>query len=1068
MNEAERRALSSLKFNYAPTPDDVWKPSPFHVDALHRQTVDAIFEGVESARSSDASSPLGVVIQGRSGSGKTHMLGMVRERVQRDAGYFFLVSLLSGKKFWESTALAVVEDLRRDAGSWPTQLAGFLRRLSADVGVRKEVRDAISGDEPLVRGDLDAFIAALRTFNPSVGQETQDTARALVLYGSRDFRAQDVGYEFLTSTVPDDNIERSAWGISPRVRTPQLVVRDISRLLALTGPTVIAVDQIDTLFAQSMSSVISGAEAGDHHDPLLLGQIADGLMSLREVTRRTLAVIACLPDTWILIRDRAATPVPDRFREASMLDRIPTREIGEELITKRFNVRFSEQRFTSPYPTWPILPLAFVDAPNFTPRALLQRVERHITMCLRCDHVIELDRLDAGEDRPPAITATPAGAEAPASDDALTRLDRHFAALVAAADVSAALDPTSEDSVMPPLLAAGLGAWIEERALSDSGYKHDPPPGAKPALHARLRKILNEQAEDEAHWAFRAIASNNANAVISRVRAATTRAGLDPDIDKRKLILLRAIDWGKGPKTKEVIAAFHAAGGETRPASSDDLAVFAALRTLLADRDPDLHTWLVSRKPASGTTLLRSLLEGEATEQDGRAEVSSSAPDSEPAAREHQVADDRRGPPMPEASSGERNEVEPAIIPLGRNLETGEQLFIDAESLRKHMTIFAGSGSGKTVLIRRLVEECALLGVSSIVLDPNNDLARLGDAWPQRPSAWVGGDAGKADDYLANTDVVVWTPRREAGRPLVFQPLPDFTAVRDDPDEFSAAIDAAVASLAPRARVDGPTIKSQLGQAVLRETLRYYARKGSLGLRAFVGMLAALPEGVSEIAKGEKIAAEMADTLTAAMVNDPLFGGAGAAVDPGLLLTPAKGKRARVSVISFIGLPTDAQRQGFVNQLQMALFAWIKRHPAGERPLGGLFVMDEAQTLAPSSAMTACTSSTLALVSQARKYGLGLVFATQAPKGLHNQIPGNSATQMFGLLNSPVQVAAAKEMAQVKGGSVPDIGLLTTGQFYAAREGVSFQKVQTPLCLSHHPKSPLTPEEVLLRAAGDR
>jgi DNA helicase HerA-like ATPase len=26
------------------------------------------------------------------------------------------------------------------------------------------------------------------------------------------------------------------------------------------------------------------------------------------------------------------------------------------------------------------------------------------------------------------------------------------------------------------------------------------------------------------------------------------------------------------------------------------------------------------------------------------------------------------------------------------------------------------------------------------------------------------------------------------------------------------------------------------------------------------------------------------------------------------------------------------------------------------------------------------------LVSQARKYGLGLIFATQAPKGLHNQI----------------------------------------------------------------------------------
>ncbi len=45
-----------------------------------------------------------------------------------------------------------------------------------------------------------------------------------------------------------------------------------------------------------------------------------------------------------------------------------------------------------------------------------------------------------------------------------------------------------------------------------------------------------------------------------------------------------------------------------------------------------------------------------------------------------------------------------------------------------------------------------------------------------------------------------------------------------------------------------------------------------------------------------------------------------------------------------------------------------------------------------------------------------LVFATQAPKGLHNRIPGNATTQFFGLLNAPAQIAAAREMAAQKGG----------------------------------------------------
>ncbi|MGH3683445.1 MAG: ATP-binding protein, partial [Natronosporangium sp.] len=408
---------------------------------------------------------------------------------------------------------------------------------------------------------------------------------------------------------------------------------------------------------------------------------------------------------------------------------------------------------------------------------------------------------------------------------------------------------------------------------------------------------------------------------------------------------------------------------------------------------------------------------------------------------------------------------EPAIT-LGVALEDQRPVRANLESLRKHVAIFAGSGSGKTVLIRRLVEECALRGVSAIVLDPNNDLARLGDPWPEPPAQWGPGDAEQAADYLANTDVVVWTPRREAGRPVSFQPLPDLGSVRDDPDELSVAIDAAVAALAPRARVDGRTTRASHGRAVLHEALRFYAQQGGSELKPFVDLLADLPDGVSALGKADRIGAELSESLTAAMVVDPLFGGDATPVDPGRLLTPPPGKRARVSVISLVGLPSDEQRQGFVNQLQMALFAWVKRHPAGDRPLGGLFVMDEAQTFAPSGAMTPCTESTLALATQARKYGLGLVFATQAPRGLHNRIPGNAATQFFGFLNSPVQIEAANQMARAKGSGVLDISRLTTGQFYATGEGMPFRKVRTPLCLSYHPSSPLTTEEVVIRARG--
>ncbi|MGH3625434.1 MAG: ATP-binding protein, partial [Sciscionella sp.] len=658
----------------------------------------------------------------------------------------------------------------------------------------------------------------------------------------------------------------------------------------------------------------------------------------------------------------------------------------------------------------------------------------------------------------------------PLSDQQRSALDDRFAELVRQADPSAALDKATEDVRMPALLEAGLRSYIYEQGDQREQYSLDPRPGDNPSLHGRLRRTLDEETEDQVHWSFRAIAAINPRAVQNRIERLRINAGLDPDVPKRKAYLLRTGNWATGTrKTQEMLENFRTAGGVLLDEIQvDDLRTFTALEQMWRNPTPELSAWLLHRRHAGRTALFRTVFgePGPAPEIES-GPVPPAPPDDPGPPVEHTEHTEHTLWPDDDPDAVAPQATAPAhTVSLGNRADTGAAVPVSLESLRKHAAIFAGSGSGKTVLIRRLIEECALQGVSSIVLDPNNDLARLGEAWPQPPSAcaWGSGDAAKATDYLTHTDVVIWTPRREAGRPLSFQPLPDLAAVADDPDEFGLALDTAIAALAPRARADGSTAKAEQARAVLREALASFARDGGAGLNAFLELLADLPDGVTTLTKARAMAEDMSQTLTAAMINDPLFGGAGAPLDPGVLLTPAPGKRARVSVISLIGLSTEQQRQSFVNQLQMALFAWIKQHPAGDRPLGGLFVMDEAQTLAPSGGMTACTASTLALASQARKYGLGLVFATQSPKGIHNRIVGNAATQYFGFINSPTQVAAAKEMAAAKGSAVLDISRLSAGQFYAVGEGMPFQKVITPMCLSHHPSSALTAEEVLTRA----
>lgn len=1038
MTVNDRTLFSELlgTLNPAPSNDDIWRGSPFDVPELHAASTKEVLVELENTDPLKISHPSGVAVLGRAGAGKTHLLGALRERIQRESlGYFFLVSLNDGRSFWPSTAIGMADGFRHDSLGWGTQHKTFFRRLTAEIGIDRHARDAVAGDAALTREHLDTFIKALRTHNPDVGRDCQHTARALVLQGSANFDDQDVGDLYLQSQVVDESA-RSTWGLPASARTPQEIIRDISRLIALTrSPSVIAFDQLDLLFEHAVTASFSAS--GEPADPSALqaASVAQGLVDLREKATRTLIVLSCLPDTWTLLSNSAPTPFVERFRVTKLNEHIVDAALGRKLIAVRFKPIFKAHKIEKES-TWPVKAAAFTQPLELSPRQLLRRVVAHIEHGLVSDTFEPLAQLQQ-----PTTTTTADVVDIADAD--FEKLDRRFAELVGDADIADALEPRLEDERMSQLLTAGLEAWIAEQQ-SPGRYKLDIQHSSQPSVHARLIEVLDEDHEREATWCFRAIASPTANAVISRIRKAVTKSGIDSGLPNRHLILLRNSGWPSGKRTDEVTEDAVAAGALVQAVADSDLRVFAALKELNDSQEPLLREWLGSRQPASGTQLLQTVLGG-ATDA-----VTS--------------ANGRTGNTPP----GQRNPGKPQTsrvgVYLGKRASDGEPFAPELASLRKHTVLFAGSGSGKTVLVRRLVEECARQGVSSIVLDPNNDLARLGEAWPEPPNeGWEPDDARRAADYLANTDVVVWTPRINAGRPLSFQPMPDFGPVLDSIDELSFAIESAVEALANRVGASGKTEKAKKRKAVLTEAMRAYATSGTTSLAAFADYLENLPQGASKLANGQKLANEIAEALKAEMITNPLLGGQGASADPGALLTPAPGKRARVSVISLVGLTSLEQQQGFVNQLQMALFSWIKQHPAVDRPLGGLLVMDEAQNFAPVSGGTPSTMSTIWLAQQARKYGLGLVFATQAPKGIHNQISGNATTQFFGRLNVPVQIAAAKEVAAAKGASVSDIGTLTRGQFYAVNDETLFVRVNTPLCLSYH-GSPLTREEVISRA----
>ncbi|MEV5325174.1 ATP-binding protein [Nonomuraea sp. NPDC052634] len=1040
MNENEERALHAISrvLNWATTAEHAWNPPPFHVDGMHPRAEQLVLDGIDEASAATRTSPLGVVIQGEGGAGKTHFLGWVRGKIAQAGGYFFLVDFSAGDDFWHRTTSAMVEDLGRSAAGpdAPSQAMTALRALAALAGVGDRIEAAIEQESGLGRADLDALVNGLVARNRQL-LRCRDTIRALALYAAASGPALEVAHDHLTSTEETEEGDRKAWGMSPVVKKPHDIAVELSMILALTGPSVIAVDQIDALLEHSRTDAAEPpADAEPRKD--VIDEIASGLMALVHATQRTLCLVACLPSSWNLIRKRAIGTAQDRFRPSLILTTITSPDIARVLVERRFAVAFAQAGVTPPAPTWPIAPEAFATAPGHTPRTLLRLISTHIAACRADGQVRPLERFDREEPAPATVTVAETAPAVPETN--LARLDTRFADLRERADGESPFDADKEDELAPPLLAAALDAWIKEQGEAGEAFSVDPLPGRRPSLHARLRQALDPESEEQRHWTFRMIGAPHHIAALKRLNDGITASGLGPDTPDRCFVVLRNLAWSDGPATQARLAQLKEWGGRSVTVRGDDLRVFEALRQMAADGDPEFESWLRARRPAGRTELFTSLF---------------GPPAAQPATAE---------PGQPAGEARETAGGRAAAITVGRRLDSGADLEIKLSTLTRHTAVFAGSGSGKTVFLRRLIEECALLGVSSIVLDSNNDLARLGDPWPSPPPGWGDEDAGKAARYFAGTEVVIWTPGRSRGRPLAFQPLPDFTPVLDDRDELDSALGLAVEALAPRANVDGASAKARKGKAILRQALDHFARSGGGDFAAFLRLLAALPLEVSQIDRADQIAAELGQLLTAATINDPLFAGRGEPVDPEQLLTPSEGKRARVSVISLAGL-SDEARPGFVSRLQMALFSWIKRDPARDTPLKALYVMDEAQTFVPAVPKTEALASTLTLASQARKYGLGLVFATQTPRGLHNHIAGNATTQFIGRINSPTQIEVVKGLARARGGRADRVGRLETGQFYAASEGVPEVLIRARQCLSHHPADPLTEQEIIERAS---
>jgi len=843
--------------------------------------------------------------------------------------------------------------------------------------------------------------------------------------------------------------------------------------MSLSGPTIIAFDQLDPIVTQLYYRKLGETSLEEQSmAQSIIIQIGGGLGAMRDTTQNTLTVVSCLESTWEILGGTILKTFMDRFEPLRRLDAIGTATIARSVVQNRLSQAFRESHFEPQYPSWPFCPEAFEELKLDTPREVLKKCEQHRQQCLREGKVSEVRSFGNGPG--------PVG-PLPPKENKFQKIDRRLVHLISESDPTFLLEEKQEDQRLAPLLRTALQCLLHERDLRSDvlGILDSVFTGGTTTrpLHARLRLIFQNENEREEHFCVRALEQKNARAYQARLKAAMTQSGIDRSLKFRHLSVVRTNAIPGGAETQKLTDRFASAGGIFLEPSDEELRTINALHLLKQSGDPDFDDWLRSRQPFSKLSLIRSIVPSPLLFSEG---ISQPEPVT---AQGQEVGRGESTPPTPISS---RDGVTPAPeetpatarespFPLGRACvagRAGNAVAMPIGLLEKHTVVLAGAGSGKTVLLRRLIEEAMLLGVPSIVIDCANDLATLDEEWPSLPDSWLPEDIEKAKLYHQTKEVVLWTPGRESGNSIAFEPIPDFAAFAHDEEGLEAAVAMVRESLAPvLANGRSAAAKNKLG--TLSRALRFFARQGGGKLGDFVQLLEDLPpEAGLGVEKETKLAKQMADALKVAIETNPLLRSSGTSLDPGVLFGEQSYTRTRISVINFVGLSGLEAQRAFLNQLAMTLFSWIKKHPEpGPRPLRGLLVIDEAKDFAPSQKESICKESLTRLAAQARKYHLGLVFATQNPKDIDNKIVANCSTHFYGKVNSPAAIEVVKDLIRVKGGSGEDVARLPRGQFYvhnADAQLASPTKISVPLCLSRHPENPLEEAAILKKAAVSR
>lgn len=441
----------------------------------------------------------------------------------------------------------------------------------------------------------------------------------------------------------------------------------------------------------------------------------------------------------------------------------------------------------------------------------------------------------------------------------------------------------------------------------------------------------------------------------------------------------------------------------------------------------------------------------------------------------------------------------PSGLYLGRKYNTvgasvqelADKFYLPLEDLPTHVFICGTTGSGKTVLGKALIEEAALHGIPSLVVDLKGDLSSLALAprsfepsefeiarderntpegrtqavaqaeRHQRELEHAGLGESDLAEFAQHTEVRIFTPRSQKGRPLSFgsqlaAPPNARELYKRDHESFnnllSSLRDAFMDRLYPgtkRTKIENE--REYVFEVVKRAWLDGVDLGGLEGVRRLLRLVEHPPfEVIGGLPVDQYIGTEKRLERLVNKINTLLSGSEpqwfeGDPVSMDLFLRQENG-RTPINVVNVTELDRFEDRSFVVAHLAYKLREWMtKQATEGEPTPRFLLFIDEIgggggkQALFPSPPYECAAKYELAqLVRQGRAFGVCCVFATQNPGDIDYKALSNVHTWFVG--NLATQRDRGKILEGMQGGRhsqiVNDLLIRArTGEFVARMQG---------------------------------